>query len=387
NMRGTISVGGVEHDVAALVRGSETPGFYATALAGADWGLVELDGAGRYKLFFQLGPIDAEPLAPRLPSLAGLVRWLLGTDFESRASLAFSALLHAALLFGTFALYEHETPFVWPGARQLTADYIATRLEHRFAPPTAPAHGTGAAGPTTPAVFPRPFVDPALLPPRPVPHPKPGPTSIKPSPGTKAPPGTEPFQVLNGLIGSTHDTHRIGAVGDGTPRDETPASGGGLGPQTRGGGGPPGQLTYHGGPAGPLNTGSLRPGTTCLGHCTGAPPIEFKPPSECDRASPPSWCNGPTLSKEDVDRVVKASAGAIDACYQRALDRESGLAGTVTVRFSIDASGRVVNANVASSTLGDTAVHGCIRGVIRGLTFPAKGGASVNYPFVFSRGG
>ncbi|HTR51560.1 MAG TPA: AgmX/PglI C-terminal domain-containing protein [Kofleriaceae bacterium] len=439
HMRGTISVGGVEHDVATLVRGSETPGFHAIALGGVDWGVVELDAAGRYKLFFQLGPQDGEALAPRAPALtaaatgfgvaalvlalisawqgagaaesiargtgiaalalglATLVRWLLRQDFESRASFAFSTLLHSALLFGTFALYQHEAPFVWPGQRRATADYIATRLQERFAPP-APAtekHATGTAAPATqPNMFvPPPWKEPDVVKREPKP-----PTGKTPPKGAqpidlppKRVPGLAPDAILalDGLIGRQHGEIALGkGGGDGGGRSHDVKIGGPLGTGTKGGDGPPGGI-YQGGPKGPLELGPMRSGTVCLGvGCgIGEHPPTFEPPSECDRPSPPSWCEGPTLTREDIDRVVKARAGAIEACYQHALNTDSSLAGTVKVNWAITPDGHVTSARVAATTLRSPAVDSCVLGVIRGMHFPARGGGNVSYPFVFARGG
>jgi len=452
HMRGTICVGGVEHDVATLVRGGETPGFNATdapaqpglaiALGGLDWGIVELDAAGRYKLFFQLGPTGDDELAPRPPALAAggigfgaaalvlalisawqgagaaesiargtgiaalalalatFVRWLLRQDFESRASLAFSTLLHSALLFGTFALYEHESPFVWPGQRRVTADYIATRLQERFAPPApAPAAKPQPSGAAAPSPKPdkmfvdKPWKDPTVLPPLPKKSTtKAGPPIAHPSgTGTKhpGPPGvdTQAFGAIDGILGHQHDEAPLGKGGGGGPGRSHDLKPGGLGPDSKGGDGGPGG-TFRPGPAGPLQTGPMREGKACLGaHCGGGTSIDVTPPGECDRPSPPSWCDGPTLNPDDIDRVVKSRAGAIDACYQRALDRDAALAGTVKASFVIAPDGHVTTARISATTLHSSTVDSCVLGVIRGMHFPARGGGTVNYPFVFSRGG
>src|SRR5262249_9554814 len=56
-MRGTVCIGGVEHDVAKLVRESDG-GFHASQIGGLDWGVIELDATGAYKLFFQFVPLE-----------------------------------------------------------------------------------------------------------------------------------------------------------------------------------------------------------------------------------------------------------------------------------------------------------------------------------------
>src|SRR5664279_193155 len=116
-MRGTVCVGGVEHDVATLVKASETPGFHATAIGGLDWGVIELDASGRLKLFFQFVGLDNVPVRP-----------LFEQAPEQRASLVFSTVLHGALLFATYQLYVHHESEVDP-TRDRGSRYISTRIE------------------------------------------------------------------------------------------------------------------------------------------------------------------------------------------------------------------------------------------------------------------
>ena len=59
NMRGTISLDGRETDVAEFVSrgdGEVVGGFRATPISGKDWGVVDLDHSGDYKLFFLHAP-------------------------------------------------------------------------------------------------------------------------------------------------------------------------------------------------------------------------------------------------------------------------------------------------------------------------------------------
>src|SRR5512138_1277575 len=147
HMRGTLSLGGVVQDVASLVAAGAEP-FHAITLGVADWGVIELDDGGQYKLFFQFVPLEdhawhipkpviaAGAIGYALASCvmtaafawwkdldlgeaafrgAGLVTLSLAAaavlrlvweqDSESRASLAFSVALHAVLLFVTFQIY------------------------------------------------------------------------------------------------------------------------------------------------------------------------------------------------------------------------------------------------------------------------------------------
>jgi TonB family protein len=91
------------------------------------------------------------------------------------------------------------------------------------------------------------------------------------------------------------------------------------------------------------------------------------------------------LTREQVDKVVKRAAGFFKRCYQKELDKEPGLAGTVTVRFTIDDAGRVTDTSIAKSTIGNASVEGCVKRQVQKLRFPASdGGAKVSYPFAFS---
>jgi len=201
NMRGTISLDGRETDVGEFVArgdGEVVGGFRATPISGKDWGVVDLDHSGDYKLFFQFVPLeDAQPFFTpqvimaglggylvatlvlaglffaKLPdpdytlfgsdtimkaaealfrgaafsagalALACVVWWITKQDEESQASLGFSVLFHAALLVATYKLYTGDNPFVYPGSRDLTASYLVTRLEPET-PPEPPKPVAGA---------------------------------------------------------------------------------------------------------------------------------------------------------------------------------------------------------------------------------------------------
>jgi len=193
NMRGTISLDGRETDVAEFVSrgdGEVVGGFRATPISGKDWGVVDLDHSGDFKLFFQFVPLeDAQPFFTpqvitagiggyllatfvlaglffaKLPepdytlfgsdmlmkvaealfrgaafsagalALATVIWWVTRQDEGSQASLGFSVLLHASILVGTYVAYTGGNPFVYPGSRDLTASYLVTRLEPETPPP------------------------------------------------------------------------------------------------------------------------------------------------------------------------------------------------------------------------------------------------------------
>jgi hypothetical protein len=91
------------------------------------------------------------------------------------------------------------------------------------------------------------------------------------------------------------------------------------------------------------------------------------------------------LSAEDINRVIKASAGKIKACYQSALASQPDLKGKVVAKFTIGPDGKVVSAAVQGMGAG---VDDCVRAAVEQLVFPATGNKStVSYPFLFNGGG
>lgn len=95
---------------------------------------------------------------------------------------------------------------------------------------------------------------------------------------------------------------------------------------------------------------------------------------------------GQGLSPEQISRVVLARAGAFRACYESAVAREPKLEGGLTISFTVSPSGSV-NARVASSTLSNARVEGCVLRMFNRLRFPpADKPTSANWPLVFKPG-
>lgn len=94
-----------------------------------------------------------------------------------------------------------------------------------------------------------------------------------------------------------------------------------------------------------------------------------------------------SLDREIIRRVVRQHRGEIKFCYESGLQKNKGLEGRVTVRFTISATGSVVSAVVKDSTLNNATVERCMTDKIRRWIFPEpKGGGivTVNYPFNLS---
>jgi hypothetical protein len=88
----------------------------------------------------------------------------------------------------------------------------------------------------------------------------------------------------------------------------------------------------------------------------------------------------------DIRSKLKRRAGAIRACYERALKRNPKLAGKVSARWTIGMDGRVMG-RVSAPGLGP--VGNCVAQKLQNVRFkPPEGGVCViRWPFVFSSGG
>jgi hypothetical protein len=444
-MRGTICIAGQKQDVAELVR-RESGGFSATPIGGRDWGVIDLDPSGDYKLFFQFVPVDERTPFYATPLFIGatgslavfsslfkamarvgvsldlaaviaggftmlcLLAWAWSSD--SRAGLAFATVLHLALLIVSFQLRESDNAFVWPGPRSLTGNYLVTRLDKPEPPePPKPPPSTGAPKQEAPAAA-------TKEPPRKTATKGAegkaggkGETERARDPNAKdvppEPPKVQFFEdknkkVLDNIIdrnlatslskftGIKGDTLTRGSLGFG------PGAGTGVGPGegtgTRTGskkGGPGGGGNVEGdfvtGP-GKIDTGTNRPGG---GNCKGAGCGTGPKPVQVAFAEPSGDFGG--LTAEEIDRVVKARAGIFRACYQKELNHTPGIGGKLLIHFKIGADGTVQAGNTTTAsgtTLHNDAVEQCVKSNVNRLKFPAKGGvANVNYPFVFTQGG
>ena len=92
--------------------------------------------------------------------------------------------------------------------------------------------------------------------------------------------------------------------------------------------------------------------------------------------------------KEHITTNVMRRAGAIRACYEAQLQSHESLAGKTMIRWTIDGEGRVSEASIKSSTLGNAKVEECVLRVIRAMRFqkPESGICVVQWPFIFSPG-
>jgi hypothetical protein len=100
----------------------------------------------------------------------------------------------------------------------------------------------------------------------------------------------------------------------------------------------------------------------------------------------PSVSDG--LSKEIVQRVVRAHQGGIKYCYETELMRQPRLAGKIVAQWRIDLDGKVQSARIRTTTMNSTAVEACLVRQIGRWRFPKPAGTlvDVSYPFLFRSG-
>jgi hypothetical protein len=93
------------------------------------------------------------------------------------------------------------------------------------------------------------------------------------------------------------------------------------------------------------------------------------------------------LDKSVIDEYIHRHMHQLSACYSQQLDHVPGLRGKIATRFVIAGSGRVSQAGVTSSTMGNAKVEGCVIGVLKDIVFPEPLGGGiveVDYPFSFT---
>ena len=95
-------------------------------------------------------------------------------------------------------------------------------------------------------------------------------------------------------------------------------------------------------------------------------------------------CNGTPGAA--LQGALGSAAGSVRACYEKALLANPMLQGKMTVAVKVGPTGSVCSANIASDTLGDARVTGCVLNKFRGSNFPppAGGCADVRVPINFT---
>jgi len=92
-----------------------------------------------------------------------------------------------------------------------------------------------------------------------------------------------------------------------------------------------------------------------------------------------------SLDPGQVYDVIDKSIGKIQACYEGRLRVDATLAGRITFRWTVTASGSVSGVQQTASTVADPEVATCIKRVLQVLRFPKPDGGvvEISYPFIF----
>jgi len=96
------------------------------------------------------------------------------------------------------------------------------------------------------------------------------------------------------------------------------------------------------------------------------------------------------LAREVIARVIQEHQSEIKYCYEVQLNRNPSLAGKVTVLFTIDGTGTVVDGQVSETTLNNADTEKCMLAKIRRWKFPEPAGngiVKVNFPWIFKPAG
>jgi hypothetical protein len=104
------------------------------------------------------------------------------------------------------------------------------------------------------------------------------------------------------------------------------------------------------------------------------------------RATSRSVATQGSIDREAVAKVINSHLQEVYACYERALLKDTGLAGKVVLEWTIGGTGSVVAAKTKSSTLRNGTVEACILSSLKKWQFPSpKGGVVIiSYPFIFN---
>jgi hypothetical protein len=92
------------------------------------------------------------------------------------------------------------------------------------------------------------------------------------------------------------------------------------------------------------------------------------------------------VDHDDVERILRINRGRCRLCYSKALYANASLAGDAKVSFGIDATGNVVRARDAGSTIASPPLVECLVRSVEHLSFtpPEAGTADVIVSVHFS---
>ncbi len=141
---------------------------------------------------------------------------------------------------------------------------------------------------------------------------------------------------------------------------------------------------------GPLGTGGPNPFGTGNGPGDGngvGPGFGGHKQAAIDASVPPEFVGTPTISPDEIMRIIRQNLNQIRHCYEQALQRAPKTEGRMKVSFTIGNDGRVQVVYVLDSSIDDLMMRSCVTGKIKRWAFPRlPAGAvpvQVSYPFLF----
>ncbi|MCB9488307.1 MAG: AgmX/PglI C-terminal domain-containing protein [Deltaproteobacteria bacterium] len=114
-------------------------------------------------------------------------------------------------------------------------------------------------------------------------------------------------------------------------------------------------------------------------------------PAGVTEPTPPSPPAAPVaksaLTAADINAVINRRIGRINYCFKEGLEENPSMSGRAEILFTIQPSGAVSSARVASSTLASPAAEECLRRRVMRMKFPAVSGPAktVKFPFYYSK--
>jgi outer membrane biosynthesis protein TonB len=376
-MSGKLSLGGQAWAVSDFLRtgrGVPSGAYRQQPLATSDWGIVGLDETGDIAFFFQFVSSAVQVGPDR--------SWL---DRFLGQALAFSALVHIALLIVAFVMWEpddmldvdpppsaaiakilldkppepkeEEKPKQARKVREDDASKRAAQKEGKIGNPDSKTEKT---------VIPKGPKDQIVA-------------KVTQTGLLGALKATKQSQALKTLLSDTPDatmtTAMAGlkgaqlAIGRGagglSTRGEGPGGGGKGGGQILG----VGDLATGGGGHGARNTG------------TGGGHVAKELKVSMTTGTPDA---GGGLSKEQVLKVVLSHQAAIQFCYEKELQRFPHLSGKVMLAWKISTDGVVASVKIDNSSLGNASAESCMTRQVKSWTFPkSTAPTDVHFPFFF----
>lgn len=91
--------------------------------------------------------------------------------------------------------------------------------------------------------------------------------------------------------------------------------------------------------------------------------------------------NGETLSSDYIQDVLKRQIPAFDKCYKQLLQRTPGVVGQVMMTFTIERNGKIVSADVSTSTISNQDFKRCLTEALRRIEFKSFSGDPITSTF------